>query len=708
MDMDLDKLFKPRSITIVGASDDTTKIRGKILQAARQCGYIGGIYPVTRSNRFIDGLECFASVSELPQPPDLAIIVVPAEVVAKVLEECGERGIPAALIISSGFAEQRDEEGLSRQRAIVEIATRYSMTVCGPNAEGFLDFSSPLAATFSPTVLHGPEGRVVDTGHGEPVSIASQSGGIGFSFYNRGEKLGLSFSYVISTGNEASLELLEIVDYLIEDRNTRVVLAFLEGTRSPGKLVHVASKAAAAGKPIIAAKMGRSREAVEAAVSHTGSLTGSHQVHAAVFRHYGITLVEHSDQMLAAAAAFAHFSELLPAGKRVGILSASGGGAIWMTDTCAAAGLEIPRLDEPTRHALEALMPAYGTARNPVDITAQGVYGFGYAKPLEILCSSPAIDIVVCVLSLVNPEVMERDKKALKSLRDRMDKPVLFCSYTLPHPGAVAALGEAGFPCLSSMPDTAAAVLALAEYGEFLAQDEDRAATRPRPVQEVSRQLAAGPTVVHEHAAKNILAAYGLTPDEPMLTGNAEAAVEAAGAFDSPVALKVQSPDIAHKHRAGGVRLGLETPAQVREAYESIIEACLTYSPGAQILGVLIEPMADPGVEMIVGISTDPDFGPMLLVGGGGLMVETFNDTQLAPCPINPGAATRALRRLRSFQRLESESCDIDALVDLLVRVSVLAHSHRDEIKEIDLNPVIVHRVGRGLTIADALIVKHA
>lgn len=706
MDRDLDKLFKPKSLTIVGASDDGGKIRGKILQAVRQCGYAGAVYPVTRSQRSIDGLECFPSVHELPEAPDLAIIVVPAEVVAKVLEDCAVRGIRAALIISSGFAEQRDEEGVNRQRAIVETASRYSMTVCGPNAEGFIDFSSPLAATFSPTVLHGPEGRVVDTGHGESISIASQSGGIGFSFYNRGEKLGLSYSYVISTGNEASLELLEIVDYLIDDQNTSIVLAFLEGTRNPDELARVALKAAALGKPIIAAKMGRSQEAVEAAVSHTGSLTGSHQAHAAVFRHYGITLVEHSDQMLAVAAAFAHFRELLPVGKRVGILSASGGGAIWMTDTCAAAGLKIPRLDEPTQYALEALMPAYGTARNPVDITAQGVYGFGYAKPLEILCASPAIDAVVCVLSLVNPEVMERDKGALTRLRARMDKPVLFCSYTLPHPDAVAALGEAGFPCLSSMPETAGAVVALAEYREFLEQCEPPAPP-PRLVAGVSRQLASYPTVIHEHAAKNILVTYGLTPGRHVLARNADEAVEAASTFDSPVALKVQSPDIAHKHRAGGVSLDLTTPAEIRAAYKSSIEACLTYSPAAQILGALIEPMAPAGVEMIVGVSTDPDFGPMLLVGGGGLTVETFNDVQLAPCPVNPGAATRLLRRLRSYRRLESESSDIDALVDLLVSVSLLAHSHRDQIKEIDLNPVIVHPRGQSLTIADALIVKH-
>ena len=582
------------------------------------------------------------------------------------------------------------------------------MIVCGPNAEGFIDISGRLAATFSPTVLHGSEGELLDTGHGESISIASQSGGVGFSFYNRGVPLGLSFSFVISTGNEVSVELLDVVDYLVADDNTGIILLFLEGIRTPEKLAAVAGKAASAAKPVIAAKMGRSRVAAAAAASHTGSLTGSQQVYEAVLRHHGVILGDDSDQMLAIAAAFAHFGKQLPGGRRVGILSASGGGAIWMTDACEAAGLETPELDAPTQDALRALMPAYGAARNPVDITAQGVYAFGYAKPLEILCASPVVDSVICVVSLVNPDIVVRDRAALRALREHLGKPVIFCSYTLPHPEAVEILARAGFPCLSRMPDSASALVALCDFREFLGQYPGDAAT-PRVAGEVTRILADNETIVHEHAAKSILVGYGMTVGRPLLARTPREAVDAAATFGTPVVLKVLSPDIPHKHRAGGVRLDLRTPREIQAAYESVIRASQSYLPDADILGALVEPLADAGVEMIVGISTDPEFGPMLLVGYGGLMVETRDDVQLSPCPVNRIEAFRLLRLLgidppRQSTR-DAHPFDADALVDLMVRLSELACAHHDDIKEIDLNPVIVHP--QGLTIADALIVKH-
>ena len=459
---------------------------------------------------------------------------------------------------------------------------------------------------------------------------------------------------------------------------------------------------------MIAAKMGRSRVAAAAAASHTGSLTGSQRVYEAVLRRHGVLLCDDSDQMLAIAAAFAHFRKLLPGGRRVGILSASGGGAIWMTETCAAAGLEIPELDTPTQDALQALMPAYGAAANPVDITAQGVYGFGYAKPLEILCASSVVDSVVCVVSLVNPDIVERDRAALQRLRVHIGKPVIFCSYTLAHPKAVETLADAGFPCLSRMPDTASALAALCEFGEFLERYPSDAAT-PRAVAEVAQTLAKNETVIHEHAAKNILAGYGIAVGHHVLAREPHEAVDAAHTFDTPVVLKVQSPDIPHKHRAGGVRLDVRTPQEVQTAYESVTRAGRRYLPGARILGALVEPMAGAGLEMIIGVSTDPEFGAMLLVGYGGLMVETLDDVQLSPCPLNRDEAFRLLRRLRIESRLPStedgQTLDVDALVDLMVSVSELAYAHRDDIKEIDLNPVIVHP--QGLTIADALIVKH-
>ena len=710
-ELDLTGFFSPATVAIVGASADQQTIRGKTLLAVRRSGYPGRIFPVTRSARIIDGLTCYSSVADLPEVPDLAILVVPAKAVAKILSECATKGIKSVLIISSGFAEQGDDEGLARQRAVHEIATRNGMIVCGPNAEGFLNTALPLAATFSPAVMHEQEtDGNIHPGHPASVSVVSQSGGIGFAFYNRGRPLGLSFSHVVSTGNEVTLDALDIARHLVREQRTRVLLMFLEGIRTPAKLARLASQAAAARIPIVAAKMGRSEVAARSAASHTGALTGSYRVAEAVFRHHGISLVDDIDQMLALGLVFAHFRELLPRGKRVGILSASGGGAIWMVDTCAAAGLEVPELDTPTREALEELMPSYGMAHNPVDITAQGVYTFRYAKPLGILCRSPNIDAVILVCSLLQPELIETDIEQLTGLRSSLAKPVVFCSYTTSHPRAVALLASAGFPCLSRMPDAARALRAMVDYQRFRAQ-RGKIDDIPPPTEAVTLALQSERTVICEHAAKRILRDFGVNVSDPVLVHNAEEAARSAEHLGLPVALKIQSPDISHKATAGGVALGLETPSEVKAAFIQITEAVSKHTPAANILGMLVEPMARPGVEMIVGVSNDPQFGPMLVVGSGGILVEMLDDVEMSPAPVTAAGARQLLSRLRANELLtgtgDRPCADVEALAELMVQVSQLAVTHADVIKEIDLNPVIVHPSNGGVTIADALIVKH-
>ena len=709
--VDLTSFFAPAAIAVVGASADTSRIRGKTLLTIRRSGYTGRVYPITRSADEIDGLKCFASVADLPEVPELAILTVPASVVAQLLEECAVKGIKSALIISSGFAEQGDSEGLARQAAVRDIATRYGLIVSGPNAEGFLNTALPLAVTFSPAIMQEQvAATALHPGHPESISVVSQSGGIGFAFYNRGRPMGLSFSHVVSTGNEVTVDALDVARHLIDDPRTNVLLMFLEGIRAPAKLPLLAAEAARAQKPMVVAKMGRSDVAARTAASHTGALAGSYRVQEAVFRQHGITLADDTDQLLAIGLLFAHYRSFLPRGPRVGILSASGGGAIWMVDACAAAGLEVPQLDAATQRDLTELMPAYGVSHNPVDITAQGVYEFRYAKPLAILCASPEIDAVVVVCSLIHADLIARDFDDLARLRKTLSKPVVFCSYTAPHPRAVELLTEAGFPCLSRMPDAARALRALVDYRSFVTQVE-QVEEPVGPNRAVTEALVSCREIVPEHDAKRALRAFGIQVADHRLVQTAEQAVAAAEGLGLPVALKVQSADVSHKAAAGGVALGLRSPLEVRAAFSRITAAVADHSPQATVLGVLVEPMATPGLEMIVGISNDPQFGPMLVVGSGGILVEVFDDVAMAPAPVTTSRAKALLGRLKTHALLVGERgyprADVDALIALMVKVSQLAIAHGDTIKEIDLNPVIVHAEGGGVTIADALIVKH-
>ena len=401
---DLDALFRPRAVALVGASPDKTLIRGRIVDAVTLHGFDGPLYAVSRSHDEIAGIACYPSVEALPGPVDLAIVTIPAEHVAATLRACGKMGVKAAIVISSGFGEERGDAGAARQRAITDIAREFGMAVLGPNAEGFLNNRITLAATFSPAVVHVENGLRPEASRGRGIAVVSQSGGIGFSFFHRGRPKALDFSYVVSTGNEAALDAMDVAAWLVEDDETAVVLAFLEGVRAPGKLLRVAARAASLGKPLVFAKVGRSEAAAAAAASHTASLAGTARSYDAVFRRYGILPGEDQDHMVDVAAAFAFFADRLPKGTRVGILTPSGGAGAWLADVCEHHGLTVPVLDARTRAAIDRMLPAYGASRNPVDVTAQVIFTVGYAPPLELLANAPGIDaVLVAGVALARP-----------------------------------------------------------------------------------------------------------------------------------------------------------------------------------------------------------------------------------------------------------------------------------------------------------------
>ena len=732
---DLDALFWPRSIALVGASPDKTIIRGRIVEAVTLRGFDGPLHAVSRSHDEIAGITCYPSVEALPGQVDLAIVTIPAEHVAATLRACGKIGVKAAIVISSGFGEERGEAGAARQRVIADIARELDMAILGPNAEGFLNARMPLAATFSPTVVHVENGLRPEASRGRGIAVVSQSGGIGFSFFHRGRPKALNFSFVVSTGNEAGLNAMDVAAYLVEDDETAVVLAFLEGIRAPEKLLRVANRAAELRKPLIFAKIGRSEAAAAAAASHTASLAGAARSYDAVFRRYGILSGEDQDHMVDVAAAFAFFGDRLPKGTRVGILTPSGGAGAWLADVCEHHGLTVPALDAQTRAAIDRMLPAYGASRNPVDVTAQVIFTVGYAPALELLARASGIDAVLVAGSLSHPRYIERDIENLVRIGRIVDKPVVFCGYTRADPYAVELLARAGFPCTTSMANAAKAIRAMNAYREFLERFGD-AKTQPVRTDEAlvralsgagartgtsagadicagtGTGLATGP-VLCEHDAKVLLSAHGIGGiPAGALALDAGEAVSIAGEIGEPLAMKVQSDDLPHKSESNGIALGVEGETAVRETFECIVESARAFAPSAIIKGVRVERMAEAGVEMIVGVSRDPDFGPMLAVGLGGVLVEVLDDVVLSPAPVDATEAAEMLRALRGRRILDGvrgePPADVDALVGLLVAVSEFAAAAGGALEALDLNPVIVHPRGQGVSVVDAGIVTCA
>ena len=707
---DLKPLFSPDSVAIIGASADTTTLRGRTTHYLIAHGYPGRIYPVTRSLPEVFGLRSYPTVAELPEAPDLAIVVVPAAYVAPTLEECGRKGVRAAVVISSGFAEERGEAAQERDRALREAISRFGIVVCGPNSEGLVNPLKPLVATFSPVFHDAAQSLFPESGKSRAIAVSCQSGALTFAFLSRGRPRQLRFTYQASAGNQTCLEAHDYFDWLLDSDGADIFLTYLESIRDPARFRAVADKAAEAGKPMIVAKVGRSEAGRRAAASHTGSLAHSGAIDDAVFRHHGIIRGEDLDHMLDMAAAFAFCK--LPRGNRVAVITGSGGSAVWMSDLLAAHGLELPVLEEDLQQRLMALLPSYASAQNPVDGTAQAIHEVGYAKLVEIVRESQRIDTILLIGSLANEATAKQRAEELAAVTGDTDQPIILSTYTTATAAAMAAFAEAGIPCYTSMPSCARAIRALVDYAQFQErrrQPKAASATPPAVRGEVRSALAAAGPVLTEVAAKALLACYGVPrPPEALATSAEEAA--AAALQIGPVALKVQSPDITHKTEAGAVALGVSGDAAVREAYQRVMASAKSAHPEASIHGVLVQAMAPPGREVILGITHDATFGPMLMVGLGGIHAEVLRDVAFAPAPIGPQEAQSLLGELKGAALLDgvrgAPPADRAALIELMASLSRFAADHADLIEEIDLNPVIIHAQGQGRTVVDALIVK--
>jgi acetate---CoA ligase (ADP-forming) len=697
----LDRFFAPDAIAIFGASPERTRIRGQLLHLLRNNGYAGRIYPVNPSYAEIDGLRCYPSLAAIGAPVDVALIAIPADAVLAALEDCAARGVAYAVIISSGFAEQGGAQA-RLQDEIAALAQRTGLRIAGPNAEGFYSAKARVAATFSPAVEPRP-GEEPLIASERRIGVVAQSGGMGFALYNRGRAQGLSFSHVVSTGNEADLTASDFFGYMARDAETAAILLFIEGVRDPGRFILAAETAARMGKPVVVAKIGRTKPGERAAASHTASMAGWNTAYDAVFRKYGLTAAADPDEAVAIAAGFV--TSPLPRGNRVAVVTTSGGAGAWAADALASAGLAVPELSPAMQQAIGGFIPAYGSARNPVDITAQAVRTGGLIRAIELLSAADEVDAITVVLSLASEARISIDTAALQRIIAMQAKPIQFYSYTLPSPLGRKVLAGAGLALHTGLVPLASAFRALAERGRFALP----AAAKPRPAAAaVSAALRAAQGGLSEHAARQILAQAGLKMPAQRLVARRDELDAAAGSLGFPLALKIQSPDIAHKTEIGGVRLGLSSPDGLRQAFDEVIAAARRFKPQARLEGVLLQPMAPPGVEMILGSIRDPGFGPLVMVGAGGVMAELFSDVSYRLAPVDADEAVAMLGELRAAPLLNgfrgAAPVDVAALARLVAQLSDFAAAYRDLVQEVELNPVIVHASGQGCTIADALL----
>ncbi|ETR76093.1 acyl-CoA synthetase [Afipia sp. P52-10] len=699
-----DDFFWPKSIALIGASPDQHTIRGRLMHFIVKNKFPGKLYPVNPTHKEIEGYKTYPSVTAIGMPVDLAIIVIPAKLVVDVVEECAQAGVRNVMIIASGFAEEGGAASGLQER-LAEISNRTGIRIAGPNCEGYFNALADVAATFSPVVENLAKERetVFEIAPDKRVGVVSQSGGLGFALYTRGRAAGLSFSYVISSGNEVDLSTAHYLEYMVGDPHTQIVMLLCETIRDGERFKRAAREAERLGKPIIVIKIGHSDAGARAAASHTASLTGSQTAYHAVFERYGVIEANDLDEAVAIAAVFATCP--LPQGRRVGIVTGSGGGGAIAADMLSGFGLQVPALSEAVQRTIRPLIPPHASPQNPVDITAQG----GQTGPvmmtcMEILDACDDVDMVLVIVSTARENGVSLIAERMQTVLKRGASPVVIWTYTLPSVIGRKTAAQAGAVLLSDIRLLALALAKLADYAEHR--------RKLNPEREIGEKPLALPTdlprALSEHRVKTLFAPYGLSSDGETLVTSAEGAVKAATKLGFPVVLKIQSPDILHKTEIGGVKLHLNDAQAVSMAYGEIVQAAKAHKPDARIEGVLVQKMAPRGHELVIGMVNDATFGPIMMVGFGGVTVELFGDVVHAPAPLSVDEAAALIRRLKSARLLEgfrgTKPVDIKPAAMLVSRLSEAAVANAGRIAEMEFNPVILHADGSGLSVADALV----
>ena len=695
----LTRLLHPASIAVIGASTRAGSFGKQVLTNMQH--YAGRAYPVNARYQTIGDHTCFPNVLDLPEVPDCAVITAAREAVEEIVLDCAKAGVGGAIIFASGYAETGREDRIAQQERLAAIARETGIRIVGPNCIGVVNALLDSRATFMDITPIPKPGR-------NAVGIISQSGALGMALA-QGVMRGLSVSHVMTSGNSCDVDMADFVNYLATDPACGSIACVFEGMATPGRLLLAAENARAADKPLIIFKMATGEQGAEAAMSHTGSLAGSHASYQAVFRRAGAIVVDDFETLMETATFFAKAPA--PKARGAAIVAASGGAAIMATDRAEQNNVPMPQPMPETRTILESRIPEFGSSRNPCDVTAQVL-----ADPESLgicanaLLNDPQYGVLVSPLTYGYAPSAKRPQ-VYNDLAEKHGKMacVVWQTEWQDGPGVVEA-NQCNRVALFRSMNACFATLASWHWraDKRSAGTQTAAATPPNTIAQARALLAAaGGKTLTEREAKAVLALYDVPVVGERLTQSTNAAVNAAAALGYPVVLKVESPDLPHKTEAGVIRLNLRTADEVREGYAAVMANAGKVSPPPRINGVLVQPMVPQGIEMVVGARNDPLFGPLIVVGLGGILVEVLKDTALAPAPVTPSEAEALLRQLKGIKLLEGfrgmPAADIGRLSIVISNVSRFAADHRDSVRELDVNPLIC--AGDRITAVDALIV---
>ena len=697
----LEPLINPGSIAILGASADPGRVGGLPLALLVQHGFAGPIYPINPKYPEIAGLTCYPDIESLPGPVDLIALAVAAKDVVPQLRRAAAKGIRSAVVFASGFAETNEPVGRRLQDEFEACVAELGIPVAGPNCMGFANLRSHAYTAFA-SVFRDFEPPRED----QSVALVTQSGNVCSAVYAAGRKRGAKFATVINTGNEAAVEFSEYLEYFAEQPTIRVVAGYVEGLRDGERFRRIAGRLQQERRPLILLKIGDTEKGAEAAASHTASLAGSQAVYRAVFDDFNVMPADDLSHMadLIYLADFQSHS----AGRRVAILTISGALGALLSDKFVGAGCDVPTLPAEVQDVLRAGIPDYGMVANPVDLTGNIVNQQGFiGQALAALDACDDVDMVVvyapgALLQKMTPAMVEASKTCRKLL-------VAIDTLQAKTRGELEA---AGIPVFD---DTARAVSALAVFGRWAERTHSGVVSAPvhanghAESKTLGAARRAGRTALDEVEAKQMAAEYGVPVTAERIAKTADEAAAAGRELGWPVVVKVLSADILHKSDCGGVKLNLRSEAEVRDAFDAVTRAGAAAHPAAVIAGVVVQQQEPPGTEVLLGVTRDPVFGPVMTVGLGGIFTEILKDIDHRPLPIDPARAEAMLRRLKAFPLLDGArgrpKRDVAALCQAMTALSDAVLANGTAIREVEINPFVVREAGHGAVALDCLAV---
>ena len=697
--MNLNKLLKPTSVAVIGASEKEGfggDVCRNILSYVEDRSHVYFIHPKRDS---VFGVPCYKSISDVPENVDLMVICTSQKTVIPLLQEGAKKGVGGAVVFASGYGEVGTAEGKQNEAELIAAAKELDIAVMGPNCAGFVNYIDNVQAFAFISAKRDRKGS---------VGVVSQSGQLCLSMM---DDPGMRFSYNISAGNGKIVQMEDYMDFLVDDEDTKVVSIYIEGVKNADKFAAVLKKAAEKRKPVVILKAGRSAKGGAIAASHTGSLSGSDASFDAVLKKFGAIRVDDLEELIAMSLMLSTMKRM-PEKATFASMNLSGGETGICADVGSLNGIEYPDFTEETLKKLKEQLPSYASPNNPLDMTASLSYDADlYAGALRTVMDDPNIGMVLIgytlLLEIADPCIHYMYKGIEKVVQEKGGncKPIAMIPFAenTRNPEYQEKLFQIGVPVL---PPPVYAFKLLRHLADFIAYEPETKTLElavGHPKSEETQALS-------EHESKQELKVYGVpVPDEVIVTSKEEAA-QFVKNHPGPLVMKVESADILHKSDVGGVKLNVCGPEAAEKAYEEIMESVTAKRPDAHINGILTVPMLDAGVEIIIGVNNDPQFGPMIMVGMGGGFVEVFKDVALYPAPLKEEEALEMLKSLKSFKLLNgyrgTEKCDIKALCQTIVAISNYAQANKDVLKELDINPLFVYPEGKGVGVADALIVK--